>query len=148
VVVTNFAQILPERVLGVTFNPSNLTEIGFTLSGISYNRGYAAGGPGVVEVSLETKKINLPEEIGWEAVQGASIVLKPQSTGTRDTSSYVWKGTLKLPKGIKIKDCRLAIREYEIFDTDEVDNTLRTTALVTKKYKRLVYAEIIKLLDL
>jgi L-rhamnose mutarotase len=55
--------------------------------------------------------------------------------------SYIWNGTLKLPKGIKIKDYRLAIREYEIFDTDEVDKTTRTTALVAKKYKRLVYAE-------
>ena len=148
VVVTNFAQILPERVLGVTFNPSNLAEIGFTLSGVSYSKGQAAVGPGVVEVSLETKKFNLPEELGWEPVQGTTVTLKPQNAGAIETSSYIWKGNLKLPKGIKIKDYRLAIREYEIFDTDEVDNTVRTTALVTKKYKRLVYAEIIKLLDL
>jgi len=146
--MTNLAQILPERNLAVTFNPSNRAEIGFTLAGVSYSRGYAAGGPGVVEVSLETKKLNLPEELGWEPVQGTAITLNPQATEAKETSSYIWKGTLKLPKGIQIKDYRLAIREYEIFDTDEVDKTVRTTALVTKKYKRLVYAEIIKLLDL
>jgi hypothetical protein len=148
VVMTNLAQILPERNLAVTFNRSNLAEIGFTLSGVSYSRGQAAVGPGVVEVSLETKKFNLPEELGWEPVQGTTVTLKPQNAGAMETSSYIWKGNLKLPKGIKIKDYRLAIREYEIFDTDEVDKTVRTTALVTKKYKRLVYAEIIKLLDL
>jgi hypothetical protein len=148
VVMTNLAQILPERNLAVTFNPSNLTEIGFTLSGISYSQGYAASGPGLVEVSLETKKLNLPEELGWEPVQGTTVTLKPQTTEAKATSSYIWNGTLKLPKGIKIKDYRLAIREYEIFDTDEVDKTTRTTALVAKKYKRLVYAETIKLLDL
>jgi len=148
VVVTNFGQILPERVLGVTFNPSNLAEIGFTLSGISYNRGYGADGPGVVEVSLETRKLNLPEEIGWEEVPETSITLKPQSSGARESSSYVWKGSLKLPREIKVRDYRLTIREYEIFDTDELDRTKATVTAVPKKFKRLVYAETIKLADL
>ena len=151
VVVTNLAQILPERNLAVTFNPQNLTEIGFTLSGLSYLRGYAGNGPGVVEVSLETKKVNLPEELGWEPVQGTMVTLSPQSSGARESSSYVWKGTLKLPRGIKIQDYRLVVREYEIFETDEPDKAAKTVAAVAvmyKKYKRLIYAENIKLLDL
>ncbi|MDD8020540.1 MAG: hypothetical protein PHU81_05050 [Acidobacteriota bacterium] len=151
VAVTNFAQILPERNLVVTFNPSNLTEIGLTLSGISYNQGHAGRGPSLVEVSLENKKINLPEEIGWEPMEGMTITLNAQSTGSGQGSSFVWTGTMKLTGIARIRDYRLVIREYEIFDTDEADETARavaTAAIPRKKYKRLVYAETIKLVDL
>ena len=149
VVVANFAQILPERNLVVSFNPSALKEINFTLSGVSYIQGYAGSGPGVVEVSMETKKINLPDELGWELVPNTLVTLRPQRSGSAETGSFTWKGTLKIPKGIQIKDYRLAVREYEIFDTDEIDRAARTTAAVIhKKYKRLIYAETIKLLDL
>lgn len=149
VVVTHFAQILPERNLVVTFNPSNLKEINISLSGVSYLQGQAGSGPGVVEVALETKQLNLPDELGWEPVKDAVITLKPQKTRTVEAGSFIWQGTLSLPKGIKLQDYRIAVREYELFDTDEVDKTARTVAAVThKKYKRLVYAETIKLLDL
>ena len=148
VVVANFAQILPERNLVVTFNPANLSEINFTLSGVSFIQGYAGSGPGVVEVTLEKKDLNLPEELGWEPVPNATVTLKPQRAGAGEVGTFIWKGTLKMPKGIQIKDYRLAVREYEIFDTDEIDKSARAVAAVPKKYKRLVYAETIKLLDL
>lgn len=149
VVVANFAQILPERNLVVTFNPSNLKEINVTLSGVSYIQGYAGSGPGEVEAALENKKPNLPDELGWEPVKDAAVILKPQRSGATEVGSFIWQGTLKLPSGLKIQDYRIAVREYELFDTDEVDKAARTVAAVThKKYKRLVYAETIKLLDL
>jgi hypothetical protein len=148
VVVANFAQILPERSLVVTFNPSNLKQIGFTLSGVSYIQDYAASGPGVVEVALETKNLSLPDEIGWEPVPNTLVTLTPQRAGAAETGSFIWKGALNLPKGIQLKDYRLAVREYEVFDTDQIDKTARTVTAVPKKYKRLVYAETIKLLDL
>ncbi|MGB9906118.1 MAG: hypothetical protein ACPLRR_01875 [Candidatus Saccharicenans sp.] len=149
VVVANFAQILPERNLAVTFNPSNFKEITVSLSGVSYIQGYAGSGPGEVEVALESKKLNLPDELGWEPVKDAVITLKPQRAGATEAGSFTWQGTLNLPKGIKLQDYRIAVREYELFDTDEVDQAARTVATVThKKYKRLVYAETIKLLDL
>ncbi|MCX8159589.1 MAG: hypothetical protein N3G18_01480 [Candidatus Saccharicenans sp.] len=149
VVVANFAQILPERNLAVTFYPSNLREINVTLSGVSYIQGYAGSGPGEVEVALENKKLNLPDELGWEPVKEAVITLKPQRAGTTETGSFLWKGTLNLPSGLKLQDYRITVREYELFDTDEVDKTARTVAAVThKKYRRLVYAETIKLVDL
>ncbi|MDI6849316.1 MAG: hypothetical protein QME69_05935 [Candidatus Saccharicenans sp.] len=149
VVVANFAQILPERNLVVTFNPSKLREINVTLSGVSYIQGYAGSGPGDVEVALESKKLNLPDELGWEPVKDAVITLKPQRAGAAEVGLFIWRGTLKLPSGLKLQDYRIAVREYELFDTDELDRAARTVAAVThKKYKRLVYAETIKLLDL
>ncbi len=149
VVVANFAQILPERNLTVTFNPSSLKEISISLSGVSYIQGYAGSGPGEVEVALETKKLNLPDELGWEPVEDAVITLKPQRAGATEVGSFIWQGVLKLPSGLKIQDYRIAVREYELFDTDEMDKAARTVAAVThKKYKRLIYAETIKLLDL
>jgi len=149
VVVANFAQILPERNLSVSFNPSKLSDINITLSGVSYIQGYAGSGPGEVEAVLENKKPNLPDELGWEPVKDAAVILKPQRAGASEVGSFIWQGTLKLPSGLKIQDYRIAVREYELFDTDEVDKTARTVAAVThKKYKRLVYAETIKLLDL
>lgn len=97
---------------------------------------------------INFKVLNLPEEIGWEEVPETSITLKPQSSGARESSWYVWKGCLKLPREIKVRDYRLTIREYEIFDTDELDRTKATVTAVPKKFKRLVYAETIKLADL
>lgn len=148
VVVANFAQILPERSLAVNFNPSNLSEISFTLSGVSYIQGYAGSGPGIVEVALEKKNPLLPEELGWEPVPNASVTLTPQRAGAGEVGTFIWKGALKMPKGIQVKDYRLAVREYELFDTDEIDKTAQAVAATPKKYKRLVYAETIKLLDL
>lgn len=149
VVVANFAQILPERTLSVSFNPSKLSDITITLSGVSYIQGYAGSGPGEVEAVLENKKPNLPDELGWEPVKDAAVILKPQRAGATEVGSFIWQGTLKLPSGLKVQDYRIAVREYELFDTDEVDKAARTVAAVThKKYKRLVYAETIKLLDL
>lgn len=149
VVVANFAQILPERNLVVTFNPSNLSEINVNLSGVSYIQGYAGSGPGEVEVVLENKKLNLPDELAWEPVKDAAVILKPQRSGATEVGSFIWQGTLKIPSSLKIQDYRISVREYELFDTDEVDKAARTVAAVThKKYKRLVYAETIKLLDL
>ncbi len=149
VVVANFAQILPQRNLSLTFNPSNLREINVSLSGVSYIQGYAGSGPGEVEVALENKKLSLPDELGWEPVKDAVITLKPQRAGAGEPGSFIWKGTLKIPSGLKLQDYRIAVREYELFDTDELDKTARTVAAVVhKKYRRLVYAETIKLLDL
>ncbi|MGB9765493.1 MAG: hypothetical protein ACPLZD_09110 [Candidatus Saccharicenans sp.] len=148
VTVANFAQILPERSLVVSFNPSKLTEIKVTLSGKSYIQGYAGSGPGEVEVALETKKLNLPDELGWEPIKDAVITLKPQRASASEFGSFIWQGTLNLPKGIKLQDYRIIVKEYELFDTDEIDKTAMTVAAVPQKYKRLVYAETIKLMDL
>ncbi len=148
VVVANFAQILPERNLVVTFNPANLTQINIMLSGVSYLQGYGGSGPGEVEVALESKKLNLPDELGWEPVKEAVITLKPQRDGGAEAGSFTWQGTLKIPSGLKLQDYRITIREYELFDTDEIDKTTITVAAVPKKYRRLVYAETIKLVDL
>lgn len=148
VVVANFAQILPERNLVVTFNPANPTQINIMLSGVSYLQGYAGSGPGEVEVALESKKMNLPDELGWEPVKEAVITLKPQRAGGAEAGPFTWQGTLKIPYGLKLQDYRIAIREYELFDTDEIDKAARAVTAVPKKYKRLVYAETIKLVDL
>ncbi|MGB9836443.1 MAG: hypothetical protein ACPLRX_06870 [Candidatus Saccharicenans sp.] len=148
VVVTNFAQILPERNLTVSISPATLKDITISLSGVSYLQGYAGGGPAEVEVALETKQLNLDEELGWEPVKDAVITLKPQRASASEVGSFIWQGTLTLPKGISPKDYRIVVREYELFDTDELDKTARTVAAVPQKYKRLVYAETIKLQDL
>lgn len=78
----------------------------------------------------------------------ASVTLTPQRAGAGEVGTFIWKGTLKIPSGLKLQDYRIAVREYELFDTDEIDKTARAVAAVPKKYKRLVYAETIKLLDL
>jgi len=83
VVVANFAQILPERNLVLAFNPSKLREINITLSGVSYIQGFAGSGPGEAEVALENKKLNLPDELGWEPVKDAIVALKRKVRGER-----------------------------------------------------------------
>jgi len=150
VVVANFAQILPERSLTVSYTSGARPVLNISLSGISYLQGQGGPGPGVVEASLEAQKVKGSEELGWEPLPGHTITINPQKTGAGESASFVWSGSMELkPKGVNIRDCRLVLREYELFNSDEVDTAARTMAAVTyKKYKRLVYAEIIKLTDL
>lgn len=148
VVTADFIQLAPDRTVSVTFNRSNLKELNISVSGASYVQDAAAAGPGEVEVSLESRAINMPEELGWTPVEKGQVKLSPQRVAGKPAGNFIWSGKLTLPGNIKVRAYRLAVREYEIFVSDEADRAARTTAVVLKKARRLVFAETIPLLDL
>lgn len=108
VVVANFAQILPERSLAVNFNPSNLSEISFTLSGVSYIQGYAGSGPGIVEVTLEKKNPPLTGRAGLGACAQRFCDPDPaESRGRRSRHLYLernFENSIRI-KASRLQDC-------------------------------------------
>jgi hypothetical protein len=153
VVTADFIQLAPDRTVSMTFNRSNLREINVTVSGASYVQAAAGGGPGVVEVALETRNLALPEEVGWTAVPNASVVLGAQRVAKAEPGNFIWAGKLTIPRGVQLKAHRVAVREYETFLSDEPDIAAKRTAttaraVALKKVQRLVFAETFTLFDL
>lgn len=152
VVTADFIQLAPDRAVSLTFNRSNLKEMNITVSGASYVQAAAGSGPGQIEVSLETRSLALPEELGWTEVPRASVILSPQRASKAEPGNFIWSGKLTLPKEIKLKACRVALREYETFVSDEVDRSAKKAATMAamplKRVQRLVFAETFPLFDL
>lgn len=144
----DFIQLAPDRTVSAVFNLSR-KEISFTVGGSSYVEGSAERGPGQITVELETKDPALPEELGWTPVPKSLVTLTASKVSEKETGKFIWSGTLKFPDDIKIRPYRIAVREYEIFDTDEIDRTAKTVAaVVRKKFQRLVFAENIPIIGL
>ncbi|MEN6559532.1 MAG: hypothetical protein ABFD52_01995 [Acidobacteriota bacterium] len=152
VVTADFIQLAPDRTVSVAFNRSNLKEIAVTVGGPSYVQAAAGSGPGEIEVSVETRSLALPEEIGWTPVPGAATILKAQRVAGAEPGNFLWSGKLGLPSDLKLKACRVAVREYEIFASDQVERPARTTTITAaaplKRVRRLVFAETFPLFDL
>ncbi len=149
VVTADFIQLAPDRTVSVSFNRSNLKELNIAVSGASYVQNAAAAGPGEIEVTLESRSLAMPEELGWTPVEKGQVKLSSQRVAGKPAGNFIWSGKLTLPGDIKVRAYRLAVREYETFVSDEPDLTARTTAAVAlKKVRRLVFAETIPLLDL
>lgn len=152
VMTADFIQLAPDRTVSLAFNRSNLREMNVTVSGASYVQASAGSGPGVVEVALETRNLVMPEELGWTEVPNTSVILKAQRVPAAEPGNFIWAGKLTLPKGIQLKAYRVAVREYEMFFSDELDRAAKTPALTAtaglKKVRRLVFAETFPLFDL
>jgi hypothetical protein len=153
VVTADFIQMAPDRTVSLAFNRADLREMDVTVSGASYVQAAAGSGPGVIEVALETHAAGMPEEAGWTAVPDGSVTLRAQRAPSGAPGFFVWAGKLAAPRGVQPRSCRVAVREYETFISDELDRAaLRATATTARppqeKVRRLVFAETFPLRDL
>ncbi|HOW84848.1 MAG TPA: hypothetical protein P5119_05790 [Candidatus Aminicenantes bacterium] len=152
VVTADFIQLAPDRTVSVAFNRSNPKELNVTVGGPSYVQAAAGSGPGEIEVSLETRNLALPDEIGWTAVPEATAILKAQRAAAAEPGNFLWAGKIKVPAGLKLKVCRVAVREYETFVSDAIERPARTKTVAAapplKRVRRLVFAETFPFLDI
>jgi len=153
VVTADFIQLAPDRTVSLAFNKAAPKEMNVTVSGASYVQAAAGSGPGVIEVALERHSPVLPEEVGWTEVPKASVTLRAQRVPSGAPGNFIWAGKLAVPKGVQLNSCRVAVREYETFVSDQPDRAALRAAATTarapqEKVRRLVFAETFPLLDL
>jgi hypothetical protein len=123
VVLTEFAQLAPDRSATVTFESNTQARLSIAGTGVFRN---------VVEVAVESQRPDLPTELGWVAEAGAKV--EELHTATRRGAARRFTVTLPARRGSK--PMRLVIREHEELPTDPAGR---------KMERRLVYAEVFPL---
>ena len=125
VVLADYAQLLPDRSVSVTFDPIDQTSIEIAVSGITYS------GPGAVKMTA-TLQTQAPGggDLAWVPV--TVFPLAPRTFGGPET---LWTSQITLPSPRGSRPFRLLIEEFEIFTRD----------LPLSQQKRLVYADTLDL---
>jgi hypothetical protein len=121
VVMTDFAQLTPDRSAAVTFDLDN--HLSVAISGYCYksssidleipdhnvfNSKKLHGNP--ITISLEAQRIGT--DLGWVPIPKSEVDLPPDDGPNGITN---WNGRIALPRGREDYKLRLVIREFEVF---------------------------------
>jgi hypothetical protein len=153
VVLSDFAQIAPNRTLSVT--QASPTQLNVSLAGVAFSASaYTNSGvnianipkPGTqVEVSIETQQSGSSDDMGWTPAPNTTQILRPQP----GPPNAVWHGQVTLPGPRGSQAYRLVIREYELFISDagipQTAAAIRLVGGTPAPARRLVYADAVKL---
>jgi len=142
VVVADFMQVAPDRSVIVTYDPYNQGQLSVLVSGHSYTAtADAAGNPqnggSVAEVSVQRRRVDLADDLGWEAAPAELVTVTADQTQTSE--NILWRGHVTLPQDRAPRQFRLVIKEFEQLLTDGTDLAGPIPAT------RLVYADTIDL---
>jgi hypothetical protein len=154
VVLADFAQLAPDRLATVIFDPDRPKVCAVTVCGPGYSKSGVGNGASQMEVTLETRVPGVQDEtLGWVPV---SSIAYPLNLTDATPDVYTWSGGVTLPTDRGSKRYRLVIREYEKFVADGVfvnppivpranlgaDAILKST---TPPARRLVYAAVLEI---
>jgi hypothetical protein len=128
IVLSDFAQLTPERTASVTVNPDNSKQFTVMISGIDGTHSEI----NEVEVTVEKRDPLIQSDLGWIKVPEASVI----ALGAAAPPESLWYGTVTLPEESINKLFRLVVKEYEVFLTGDSGSP---------KNRRLVYADIIEI---
>lgn len=120
VVLTDFAQLTPDRSLLITYDPYDANLLNVVVSGTTYTSSYVDTftelfGPQDpkrrIEVMVEHRIAGIPDDaLAWEPDSGSAVSpLQVQASG-----EILWSGQVTLPQGRQPKQYRLVIKEYEL----------------------------------
>jgi hypothetical protein len=143
VVLAGLAQLTPERIATITYNPNNPTRIDSVVAGLSYTLTSAGKGPSLVEATLETNPTGGDNETAWIPVPNGTAVLqlKPLSICS------VWRYELHLNElnVPKHQALQLVIREFELLPADMRNAQGQTLCSIGRPVSglQLVYAGIL-----
>jgi len=142
--LADFAQLAPDRQASITIDPDLPTQMAVSLCGPGYTASGVGKGTSEVEVSIETRRTDVPEEVGWIPVPNGTFPLAV--TKVRD-SEIIWSGPVTLPEPRGSKPFRLVIKEYERFAADAGGSVFLAAAAVGRgsTVRRLVYASVLEI---
>jgi len=137
VVQADFIQIVPHREinydLGQLSSATPLVDI--EVKGPSYlYREHEQQGSPIIMAALQRRVYEgMNDELGWEAIPGASIILLPDSQAKEET---IWKGTIDAPTP-QPHPLRIMVVEFELFrSADEAINLDNVMAALTHSMAR------------
>ncbi|HEV8399217.1 MAG TPA: hypothetical protein VGQ18_05180 [Gemmatimonadales bacterium] len=143
VVVTDFAQLAPDRVANLSFDDSKPKEVTLGVYGRRYTESTAGDAP-ALQVHVESLRDDVPEELGWVPVPAAKVETRrpPQGRGL----PALWYGTITLPTPRGSKRYRIVVREYEVLPSDAHPQRRRgfTIAELQAVGARVVYADAVE----
>ncbi|HWI53752.1 MAG TPA: hypothetical protein VNT01_16565 [Symbiobacteriaceae bacterium] len=142
VTLADFAQLAPDRLATVVFDPDRPTLVAVTVCGPGYNQSVLGRNTSEIEVTVETRVPNVEAALGWVP---ASSTVYPLALAEDDGESYTWSGGVTLPEDRGSKPYRLVVREYERFLADGLSQNFKTAAFVPPTVRRLVYAAVLDL---
>ncbi|HYF95367.1 MAG TPA: hypothetical protein VD969_24415 [Symbiobacteriaceae bacterium] len=142
IVLADFAQLAPDRLATVVFDPEKPDLCAVTVCGPGYRQSVFGRDTTQIEVTVETRVPNLEGELAWGA---AGSTVYPLALTEDDGGDFTWSGGVTLPTDRESKRYRLVIREYERFLADGLSQNFTTAAFVPPSVRRLVYAAVLEL---
>lgn len=149
VVLADFAQIAPDRLMTINSDPGNPRKIGVAIAGLTFNKSEAQSDGGDFEVVVETRRSDISDpDLGWVPVPDANIQLLPHKV-TDMVAPLLWSGVITLPEPRGSRPYRLVVKEYERHINVEVAYKTGGGAgqtITQRRYgRRVVYADAIEL---
>jgi hypothetical protein len=154
VVLSEFAQLAPDRGASVTYDPTDNegTNLEVSVSGkypkfdCVFGKYYIKCGGNFIEVTarIEVADQTIPEErrdpcLSWFPVKG-EFSLEPH---IEESSSITWRSPVKLPGPRTSKPYRLVIEEFELIPQDQIPRHGGKPFIPIGR--RLIYADIFEL---
>jgi hypothetical protein len=136
VVLTDYAQLAPDRSAALSLNPAN-PKVGRLWVG-----GLAATGPtrSVITVEVERKDSTMQSDLGWKTAAAAEVRVLTNSPAPSDPESVLWEGSIVFSSVPPPGRFRVVVREFEIYPIDPVPSDIIDPPTYAE---RLVYASII-----
>jgi hypothetical protein len=137
VVLTDFAQLTPDRAAALTVDPASPSR------GRLFVGGTAPTGPtrALITVTVETREPAIGGDLGWREAHPSEGRAIEDSPAPNDANSTLWQGAIVFSKRPANGEFRVIIREFEILPVDPPPNTDVIAAI--SHGERLVYASII-----
>ncbi|HYG58984.1 MAG TPA: hypothetical protein VD902_13070, partial [Symbiobacteriaceae bacterium] len=143
IVLADFAQLAPERVASLIFDPDRPDLVAVNVCGPGYRQSGVGRGASQLEVTVETRVPGREESsLAWVA---ATDSIYPLTLREDDGDQYTWAGGVALPGDRGEKPYRLVIREYERFAADGVFLDYAALNLAAPQARRLVYAAVLEI---
>jgi hypothetical protein len=116
VVMSDFAQLAPDRSAILTFDPYDDDTFNLVVSGFTYKSSADIEGTVVPDgsqfaIRVERRDPDLTDDLAWQPTDVATITTEQASS----VEKILWKGRVRLPAKRDKGEYRIVIEEYEAF---------------------------------
>jgi hypothetical protein len=135
VVLTDYAQLAPDRSAALTVSPAS------PQTGRLWVGGLAPSGPtrSFITVTAERRDPTINSDLGWKAAPSAEVRVIEGSPAPSDPQSVLWEGSIVFAAAPPPGRYRVVIREYELYETDPLSGDISGGPTYGE---RLIYASI------
>jgi hypothetical protein len=136
VVLTDFAQLTPDRSAALTVDPADPTDARLVVAGL------APDGPtqSYITATVEARLPDVAGDLGWQPAAPADARVTEDSPAPTEPDSVLFSGTVHFARRPPPGQFRLVVREFEIL---EIDPPPTATSHTPEYGARLVYASIL-----
>jgi hypothetical protein len=138
VVLAQFIQPAPDRLLTLHLGGSDQRSLRVSLAGPASGRTAVGPGPGIARVTVERLVHPARGELGWEPV-GAPTTLAPGGT----LGAGLWTGPVTLPAAVPHRELRLVVEQFERLHTEPARPRMTANPWGLSSTERLVHTDVV-----